>query len=56
MDFMDARALFFFHRWRLAAQSSQTPHRFRTHSQEELACFKRMLDKHTFRFRWRFNP
>jgi hypothetical protein len=45
MRFMDSRTLFFSHCWKEAIGSSQSIHRFRSHSKEELTCFERILSR-----------
>ncbi|MEW8562622.1 MAG: hypothetical protein AB2541_10965 [Candidatus Thiodiazotropha sp.] len=45
MNCMDVRARLFLSCWKEAVCSSQSKHKFRTHSREEVLSFKRMLDK-----------
>jgi hypothetical protein len=45
MYFMDFRAMPFLNCWKEATRKSQNIHRFRTHSKEEAASFKRTLLK-----------
>jgi hypothetical protein len=51
MSLMDARALFYTGYWRQAADNSQSIHRFRSHTKEELLSFRRLLNKRMSRDR-----
>ena len=43
MSLLSINALFFARRWREAVASSQSDHRFHSHTKEERECFERML-------------